>query len=84
MNTLNKYMASLNSNLEDKREFCERVDSYIHEAWGGCPKALFELGEYLWFDYPYQEMADYFIEESAKLGYPPAVASIANRSATVR
>jgi len=74
INQLDNYMESLNSDVQEHLEFCRMVDNFFLEAWGGCPEALYELGKYLQRNYPYREMADYFIRESAKAGYGPAIA----------
>lgn len=72
---LDDYMSSLSSELDEKQEFYGNIELFLYEAWGGCPKALYNLGNYIWHDYRYQEMADCFISESAKKGYAPAMYS---------
>lgn len=70
---LNKYLSDLNTDLREKKEFIEVVESNLFEAWDGCPKALYNLGEWFYLEGPYREMSQAFLEESAEKGYPPAM-----------
>jgi hypothetical protein len=72
-NDMDYYMSSLSSDVREKQDFCDTVESLMYEAWGGCPEALYRLAGYLRSDHPYTEMSECFNNESAKLGYAPAM-----------
>ena len=77
--TISEIESYLITEIGEKQEFINTVEDLIYKDYKMSPESLYNLAEYLGYNYVYEEMSDYLLEQSAKAGYPPAMGDQAFR-----
>lgn len=77
--TIGKIESYLISEIEEKQKFINMVEKLLYKDDEMSPQSLYNLAEYLGYNYIYEEMSEYLLEQSAKAGYPPAMGDQAFR-----